>query len=142
MASHDTLANMTGRNISDYIIKTNKAFYKKRYGGFEFGVHNNFKDLNNTVIKRNLALIFEVMIDNIKILFTVINKKPISYLQKFPLPGSEFGSADFAAEYVTGLLDDLTKRKIDNIKVWFNNKGMYYDIDYVHNYNIIIIMNN
>ena len=125
MASHDTLANMTGRNISDYIIKTNKAFYKKRYGGFEFGVHNNFKDLNNTVIKRNLALIFEVMIDNIKILFTVINKKPILYLQKFPLPGSEFGSADFAAEYVTGLLDDLTKRKIDNIKVWFNNKGMY-----------------
>ena len=125
MASHDTLANMTRRNISDYIIKTNKAFYKKRYGGFEFGVHNNFKDLNNTVIKRNLALIFEVIIDNIKILFTVINKKPISYLQKFPLPGSEFGSADFAAEYVTGLLDDLTKRKIDNIKVWFNNKGMY-----------------
>ena len=142
MASHDTLANMTGRNISDYIIKTNKAFYKKRYGGFEFGVHNNFKDLNNTVIKRNLALIFEVIIDNIKILFTVINKKPISYLQKFPLPGSEFGSADFAAEYVTGLLDDLTKRKIDNIKVWFNNKGTYYDINYVHNYNIIIIMNN
>ena len=50
------------------------------------------------------------------------------YLQKFPLPGSEFGSADFAAEYVTGLLDDLTKRKIDNIKVWFNNKGMYYEL--------------
>ena len=54
-----------------------------------------------------------------------MNKKTILYLQKFPLPGSEFGSADFAAEYVTGLLDDLTKRKIDNIKVWFNNKGMY-----------------
>ena len=72
----------------------------------------------------------------------LINKKTILYLQKFPLPGSEFGSADFAAEYVTGLLDDLTKRKIDNIKVWFNNKGTYYDINYVHNYNIIIIMNN
>ena len=72
----------------------------------------------------------------------LINKKTILYLQKFPLPGSEFGSADFAAEYVTGLLDDLTKRKIDNIKVWFNNKGTYYDFNYVHNYNIIIIMNN
>ena len=69
MASHDTLANMTRRNISDYIVKTNKAFYKKRYGGFEFGVHNNFKDLNNTVIKRNLALIFEVIIDTKLILF-------------------------------------------------------------------------
>ena len=71
MASHDTLANMTGRNISDYIVKTNKAFYKKRYGGFEFGVHNNFKDLNNTVIKKNLALIFEVIliIDTKLILF-------------------------------------------------------------------------
>ena len=71
MASHDTLANMTRRNISDYIVKTNKAFYKKRYGGFEFGVHNNFKDLNNTVIKKNLALIFEVIliIDTKLILF-------------------------------------------------------------------------
>ena len=46
----------------------------------------------------------------------LIQKNKI-YLQKFPLPGSEFGSTDLAAEYVTGLLDDLTKRKIDNIKV-------------------------
>ena len=75
MASHDTLANMTRRNISDYIVKTNKAFYKKRYGGFEFGVHNNFKDLNNTVIKRNLALIFEVFIDTKLILFNEHNLK-------------------------------------------------------------------
>ena len=60
MASLDILANMTGRNISDYIVKTNKRFFKRRYGGFEFGVHNNFKDLNNTVIKRNLELILEV----------------------------------------------------------------------------------
>ena len=75
MASHDTLANMTRRNISDYIVKTNKAFYKKRYGGFEFGVHNNFKDLNNTVIKKNLALIFEVILDTKLILFNEHNLK-------------------------------------------------------------------
>ena len=67
----------------------------------------------------------------------LIQKNKI-YLQKFPLPGSEFGSADFAAEYVTGLLDDLTKRKIDNIKVWFNNKGMYYEFNYLHNYNFYL----
>ena len=56
----DILANMTGRNISDYLIKTNKAFYKKRYGGFEFGVKNPWKDVNVTQVENNLRLILEV----------------------------------------------------------------------------------
>ena len=33
LASYDILANMTGRNISDYLMKTNYEFYKRRFGG-------------------------------------------------------------------------------------------------------------
>ncbi len=46
MPSYDFLYNMTGRNISDYLIKTRGDFYKRRYGGFEFGVHNPLANRN------------------------------------------------------------------------------------------------
>nr|CAD7196497.1 unnamed protein product [Timema douglasi] len=37
--SGDILMNTTGRNISDWLVKTSSQFYKRRYGGFTFGVH-------------------------------------------------------------------------------------------------------
>lgn len=33
----DTLYNMTGRNISDWILKTHRRYLKRRFGGFSFG---------------------------------------------------------------------------------------------------------
>ena len=116
MTSFDMLANMTSRNISDYIVKTNKAFYKKRYGGFEFGVRNNFKDLNVTAVQNNLALI----------------------LEKLPVP-NEFGAKSVIAETAAGYLDDLTKRKLDHVKVWFNNKGWTTSVGYLNAVNNIIL---
>ena len=46
---------MTGRNLSDYLLKTRDSFYKRRYGGFEFGVRNpvaarNFTQLQQVLI--------------------------------------------------------------------------------------------
>ena len=40
LSSYDIVSNLTGRNISDYLMKTTKDFNKRRYGGFEFGVGN------------------------------------------------------------------------------------------------------
>ena len=37
---------MTGRNISQWLLKTRDDFYKKRYGGFEFGVRNPVSELD------------------------------------------------------------------------------------------------
>ena len=116
MTSFDMLANMTDRNISDYIVKTNKAFYKRRYGGFEFGVRNNFKDLNVTMVQKNLALI----------------------LEKLPVP-NDFGAKSVIAETAAGYLDDLTKRKLDHVKVWFNNKGWTTSVGYLNAVNNIIL---
>ena len=51
LASYDIVSNLTGRNISDYLIKTTKDFKKRRYGGFEFGVGNPLADLNITLLQ-------------------------------------------------------------------------------------------
>ena len=37
---------MTGRNISQWLLKTRDEFYKRRYGGFEFGVSNPVSQLD------------------------------------------------------------------------------------------------
>lgn len=47
----DVLLNMTGRNISDWIVKTWKQYHKRRYGGFQFGVKNPVVSLNYTVLQ-------------------------------------------------------------------------------------------
>jgi hypothetical protein len=53
MSSYDILQNLTGRNISDFLLKTRSQFYKRRYGGFEFGVRN-------PVANRNISMLEEV----------------------------------------------------------------------------------
>lgn len=47
----DILLNVTGRNVSDWIVKTWKKYHKARYGGFEFGVKNPAVSLNLTAIE-------------------------------------------------------------------------------------------
>ena len=60
---------MTGRNLSDYLLKTRDSFYKRRYGGFEFGVRNpvaarNFTQLQqvfiNTIWFNLIIFIFDI----------------------------------------------------------------------------------
>ena len=51
MSSYDILQNLTGRNISDFLVKTRKQYYKQRYGGFEFGVRNPLSNMNITMLE-------------------------------------------------------------------------------------------
>ena len=108
---------MTGRNISDYLIKTSKEYYKRRYGGFEFGIHNPLKSANLTSIQKNLQLI----------------------LKKIPLPDSIIDSPSLGAEVLTGYLDDVIKSKMDNVRVWFNNKGWTSSVGYLNAVNNLIL---
>ena len=90
---------MTGRNLSDYLMKTNYEFYKRRYGGFEFGVLNPIKDVNFTSVETNLKLI--------------LNQLPVE-------------NSGIVAEVMKGWLENMVQVKLDNIRVWFNNKGLYF----------------
>ena len=40
------MIDMTSRNISQWLLKTRDQYYKKRYGGFEFGIKNPLADLD------------------------------------------------------------------------------------------------
>jgi hypothetical protein len=72
MSSYDLLYNLTGRNISDYLIKTRGDFYKRRYGGFEFGVHN-------MLANRNLSLAEEVADRWLKVQYCNFKMFPFSH---------------------------------------------------------------
>ena len=37
---------MSSRNISQWLVKTRAEYYKKRYGGFEFGIKNPLAGLD------------------------------------------------------------------------------------------------
>ena len=66
------------------------------FEGVEFGVLNPIKDVNLSSVETNLKLI----------------------LSKLPVPNS-----DIVAEVMKGWLENLVQIKLDNIRVWFNNKG-------------------
>jgi len=40
MPSGDLLYDLNGRNLSDWLLKSRPEFFKRRYGGFEFGARN------------------------------------------------------------------------------------------------------
>ena len=40
------MIDMSSRNISQWLLKTRDDYYKKRYGGFEFGIKNPLASLD------------------------------------------------------------------------------------------------
>ncbi|XP_046387973.1 ATP-binding cassette sub-family A member 7-like isoform X2 [Ischnura elegans] len=56
----DYMLNMTGRNVSDWLVKTSKDYFKMRYGGFQFGMKNNL-----TLRVGNLGSLFSNYFSNI-----------------------------------------------------------------------------
>ena len=46
ISSGDILIDLSSRNVSQWLLKTRPEYYKRRYGGFEFGVRNPLADLD------------------------------------------------------------------------------------------------
>ncbi|MGH0117824.1 UNVERIFIED_CONTAM: hypothetical protein FKN15_039995 [Acipenser sinensis] len=106
----DILQNLTGRNISDYLVKTyaeiigkslkNKIWVNEfRYGGFSLGARSlqvlpPGEELNNAIIQ-------------IRKIFSIEQGKA----------GDRFMSS------LSGFIKGLDTK--DNVKIWFNNKGWH-----------------
>ncbi|NWR89634.1 ABCA1 protein, partial [Furnarius figulus] len=113
----DILQNLTGRNISDYLVKTypqiirqelrNKKWVnEQRYGGFSLGAGGSqalpsAAEVDQTVLE----------------LRTLLNVTPGSYLDRFLANLSRF-------------IEGLDARR--NIKVWFNNKGWHAMVSFLN----------
>ncbi|KAI1887790.1 hypothetical protein AGOR_G00193990 [Albula goreensis] len=110
LSSTDTLQNLTGRNISDYLVKTyaqiigkslkNKIWVNEfRYGGFSLGARSS-----------------QVLPPSDEI------NDAISHIRnRFRL--REGTAADRFLSSLSGFIQGLDTK--DNVKIWFNNKGWH-----------------
>ncbi|XP_062888600.1 phospholipid-transporting ATPase ABCA1-like isoform X1 [Mobula hypostoma] len=117
----DILQNLTGRNISDYLVKTYPQILSKslktkkwvnefRYGGFSFGARSsqilpslNEVNMSVTEIRTRLSI-------------------------------TKGSSTDRLLENITKFIKGLSTK--NNTKVWFNNKGWHAMVSFVN------VMNN
>ncbi|XP_072517055.1 phospholipid-transporting ATPase ABCA1 isoform X1 [Salminus brasiliensis] len=117
----DTLQNLTGRNISDYLIKTYPQILKKsmktkkwvnefRYGGFSLGG----KSSQTLIDSRQL----EESVMAIRTQYKITENSSLNQL------------LDRLPDLFTGLSSQ------NNVKVWYNNKGWHAMVSFVN------IMNN
>ncbi|XP_053160051.1 phospholipid-transporting ATPase ABCA7 isoform X2 [Hemicordylus capensis] len=117
----DILLNLTGRNISDYLVKTypkiiskelqtKKWVNEQRYGGFSLGAHSSQALPSPEEVSTTVTEIH-------------------SFLNV--IKGS---SLDRLLSNLTDFIDGLETRR--NVKVWFNNKGWHAMVSFVN------VMNN
>ena len=112
---------MTGRNISQWLLKTRDDFYKRRYGGFEFGVSNPVSKLD----MESLEDAFTRYTDTIQM--CKLSNTLLCRLDRASNMGVDriSGFAKSAAFDVAenNIREDST---FDFIRVWFNNKGWIF----------------
>ncbi|XP_053093930.1 phospholipid-transporting ATPase ABCA1 isoform X2 [Pangasianodon hypophthalmus] len=117
----DLLQNLTGRNISDYLIKTYPQILKKslktkkwvnefRYGGFSLGSKSSQGQTDIHQLEQSVMAI----------------------RTRYKI--AQNGSLDQLLDRLPGLLTGLSSQ--NNVKVWFNNKGWHAMVSFVN------IMNN
>jgi hypothetical protein len=105
------LADLTGRNVSQWLLKTRDDFYKRRYGGFEFGVRNPASQIDMRQVERAFTRLDQA---------SNLGEDRINEFVK----SAAFDLAE------TGIREDGT---FDFIRVWFNNKGRLQTLERVLN---------
>ncbi|XP_037549875.1 phospholipid-transporting ATPase ABCA1-like [Nematolebias whitei] len=101
----DTLLNLTGRNMTDFLVKTFEHFGKKRYGGISVGAINSQVRLTEAGIQevlRDLKDLFNSSQDNV---------------------------TDQTFQRAETLLKKLGTR--DNVKVWFYNQAWHSMVSFL-----------
>lgn len=112
LSTVDIIYNITGQNISDWLLKTNMQFFKKRYGGLSFGELNPVARLNRTQMSK------------------LMNR----------LSHAAFNRPANITSFWTDLESVVGSLITRNIaKVWFNNKGWAAIVIYLNVMNNIIL---
>ena len=98
-------------------MKTTEENYKRRYGGFEFGVRNPLANRNFTQLEE-------------------ITNRWLAATN-----GGESRMDSTVRGLIFGNLEDfsLSSTTFDNIRVWFNNKGWAASVAYMNSVNNIIL---
>ena len=113
------LIDLTSRNVSQWLLKTRPEYYKRRYGGFEFGVRSPLADLD---------------IDYLEDVFTTLDKA--TNLNQSRL---NFFEKEVVFSRIGTEVKEFEKNNFDNVRVWFNNKGWAASVAYMNAVNNIIL---
>jgi ATP-binding cassette subfamily A (ABC1) protein 1 len=120
LASEDVLYNMTGRNMTDWLLETefSEDYFMKRFGGFEIDLNLDF---NKTF--SDLATSSGILLDSFDRVNDILdlNKK----VHRFKDYLSEFGNSVLLAK--------------KNIKVWYNQKGLHSNVIYLNHMNNMLL---
>ncbi|XP_075459417.1 phospholipid-transporting ATPase ABCA1-like isoform X2 [Ascaphus truei] len=111
----DTLEDLTGRNVTDYLLKTYQKFYKIRYGGISVGGINSQAPINSTEINILLQL---------KTIFNL----------------SESNATDQMLSNTGMFIRNLVTQY--NVKVWFYNQGWHAIPSFINVANNAILRGN
>jgi ATP-binding cassette, subfamily A (ABC1), member 1 len=143
LRSFDNLYDLSGRNVTDWLIKTefNKTFFRKRFGGFEFiaPLSNNYNNLTNRLFKSvneltgNLGKIFKDFTKAVNLAFDSMAsdntglEKPTNAEFEQPL------------DQLTGDTGSTLLIADEKIKVWYNLKGYISNVAYLNAINNAIL---
>ncbi|KAM6949618.1 phospholipid-transporting ATPase ABCA1 [Aplochiton taeniatus] len=112
----DTLQNLTGRNMTDFLVKTFKTSGKTRYGGLSVGGVNSQVRLTQPEIQavmRDLKGLFNSSLDNV---------------------------TDQILQNAETLLKELGAK--ENVKVWFYNKAWHAVVSFLNVANNAVLRGN
>lgn len=112
----DYLYNMTGRDVSDWLLKTEREYRKRRYGGLSFGERDFAAFTGNVTEIQNY----------VERILTAANN------------GTQVDIGDRQFWYdLTEILPSLAVK--DVAKVWFNNRGWASSVSYINVMNNLIL---
>ncbi|NWY05107.1 ABCA1 protein, partial [Nothoprocta ornata] len=127
----DILQNLTGRNISDYLVKTYPRIIQQGYGGFSLGARSS--QLLPSAEEVDAA------VRELRVLFNITPVQPgrgpgLGVTQgghpvPHPLP-PQGSPADRLLSNLSRFMEGLETRR--NIKVWFNNKGWHAMVSFLN----------
>ena len=114
----DILVDLSGRNTTQWLLKTRPDLSKQRYGGFEFGVRNPLAGLNLSLARDIVSRLDRA---------TNLNQ-------------SRLGTFAQGLLWDTLVVNNLNSMEMfDNVRVWFNNKGWAASVAYMNGLNNLIL---
>jgi ATP-binding cassette subfamily A (ABC1) protein 1 len=125
LPTRDILYNMTGRNVSDWLLETefSENFFQKRYGGYEINLNS---DANKSF--SDLKASSRILLNSLDRINEILEFKDGNNVHKFVKYLSAFENSSLLAK--------------KNIKVWYNQKGFHSNVAYLNNMNNMLLRAN
>ena len=132
--------DLTSRNVSQWLLKTRDDFYKKRYGGFEFGIKSPLADMDISYLEDVFTKLDKA---------TNLGEERLNFIEKSVLfnrlgniwyiEHSKNICTIFLIFCIGSEIRNVEKDRFDNIRVWFNNKGWAASVAYMNAVNNIVL---